>query len=94
VPGAPTGLTAKTNPPKGVSLTWSAPASNGGSSITGYRIYRSTTSGGEIFLIAIGNVTSYVDTTTAKGVRYYYNVTAINALGEGAHSSEASAIAK
>jgi hypothetical protein len=94
VPGAPTGLTAKTNPPKGVGLTWSAPASNGGSSITGYQIYRSTTSGSETSPVTVGNVTTYVDTTTAKGVRYYYQVTAINALGEGPRSLESSAVAK
>ena len=75
-------------------LTWLAPTLNGGSAITGYRIYRSTSSGAEVFLIAVGNVTSYTDTANTKGTHYYYKVTAINAVGEGAQSSESSAVAR
>ena len=44
--------------------------------------------------VAVGNVTSYVDTATTKGVRYYYKVTAVNAVGEGPPSTESSATAK
>src|SRR5207247_4215939 len=94
VPGAPTSLTASTSRSKGVDLSWTAPASNGGSAITGYRIYRSTSSGTEVFLIAVGNVTSFRDSSTSKGVRYYYKIAAVNALGESLRSGEATAIAK
>jgi len=74
-----------------ITLTWSAPASDGGSPITNYRIYRGTSSGGEIFLVQIGNVLSHLDPGLTNGQKYYYKVSAVNAVGEGPKSSEASA---
>lgn len=91
VPAAPV-LTATSASGKGVTLSWTVPSS-GGSAITGYRIYRGTTSGGQNFLVALGNVTSYKDTATRRGITYYYLVTAVNANGEGPPSNEASATA-
>jgi fibronectin type 3 domain-containing protein len=94
VPGPPRNVTATRNSVKGVTLTWTAPLSDGGSAVTGYRIYRSTTSNGQTFLLAVGNVSQYVDTATTSGVRYYYKLTAVNAIGEGLLSSQTSAIAR
>ena len=37
-PGAPTGLAATANGPSQIDLAWTAPASTGGSAITGYKI--------------------------------------------------------
>ena len=93
VPGAP-GLTARQNKPRGVALAWTAPASNGGSAITGYRIYRSTSPGTEILFATVGAVLKYKDTATTKGMVYYYNVVAVSAMGDGAFSNEASAVAR
>jgi len=94
VPGAPTSLTAAPLKPRGVLLSWTAPSSNGGSAITGYQIFRSTTAGGEVFLVSVGNVGRYKDTTATSGVTYFYWVEAVNAVGASAHSNEASAIAR
>ena len=94
VPSAPQNLTAVPARGKGVQLNWSPPASNGGSPITGYRIYRGTSSGGEVFLTSVGNVTSFKDNQTVRGQTYYYIITAVNAVGEGPFSNEASAVAK
>src|SRR5262249_20484531 len=66
-----------------VSLSWSAPASDGGSAITNYRIYRGTTSGGESLLTTAGNVTSYTDTTLTNGTTYYNDVAEGKAVGTG-----------
>ena len=94
VPGTPTNLIAAPAKPRGVSLKWTAPASNGGTPITGYEIWRSTASGQEVFLVAVGNVTTYKDTTATSGITYFYWVEAVNAAGAGAHSNEVSATAR
>jgi fibronectin type 3 domain-containing protein len=74
----------------GVVLTWSAPQS-GGSPITGYNIYRGSTSGGETLWANVGAVTSFTDTSVSNGTTYYYKVSAVNAVGQGALSSEKTA---
>ena len=74
-----------------VTLTWSAPLYDGGSLIANYRIFRGTSSGGEAFLVELGNVLTYTDTGRTNGQAYYYQVSARNAVGEGPRSSEASA---
>src|SRR5437879_5891148 len=89
-PGAPQGLSAVPGDAT-VSLIWAPPASNGGSPITNYKIYRGTTSGGETLRATIGNQLSYSDTGLTNGVTYYYEVSAVNAAGEGPRSIEASA---
>jgi hypothetical protein len=94
VPSAPQNLTATPAKGKGVQLAWSVPASNGGSPITGYRIYRGTVAGGETLLTSVGNVTSFKDTATTHGQTYYYIVKAVNAVGESPASNEANATAK
>ena len=94
VPSAPQNLSAVPARGKGIQLSWSPPASNGGSPITGYNVYRGTVPGGETLLTSVGNVTSFKDTTTTRGQTYYYTVKALNAVGEGPASNEASAVAK
>jgi fibronectin type 3 domain-containing protein len=94
VPSAPLNLAAVPHKARGITLTWSIAATNGGSAITGYRIYRSTTSGTELFYAAVGTSTTFRDTATSKGVRYWYRVAAVNAAGTGPLSNESSAIAK
>ncbi|HEV8361302.1 MAG TPA: FG-GAP-like repeat-containing protein, partial [Candidatus Thermoplasmatota archaeon] len=91
VPGAPTSLGG--TPGNGqVALSWTAPASQGGSAISSYKVYRGTSPGTETFLASTPNATpSYTDTTVTNGVTYYYQVSAVNGQGEGARSNEASA---
>src|SRR5438552_56762 len=89
-PSAPQNLVA-TGGNAQVTLTWQAPGSNGGSPITNYRIYRGTSSNGETLKATIGNVLTYTDTAVTNGVAYYYQVSAVNAAGEGPRSNEASA---
>jgi fibronectin type 3 domain-containing protein len=90
VPSAPQSLQA-TGGNAQVVLTWTAPSSNGGASINGYKIYRGTSSGGETLLTTVGNVLTYTDTSASNGQTYYYKVSAVNSVGEGSKSDEASA---
>ena len=89
-PGTPT-LNAATPGNASVALSWSAPSSDGGSAITGYKVYRGTSSGGESLLATLGTATGWTDTGAANGTTYYYQVSAVNAVGEGSRSSERSA---
>lgn len=73
-----------------VTLAWS-PGFDGGSSIIGYNIYRGSTSGSETLYATVGAVTSHVDTGVLASETYFYQVTAINAVGESSVSNELSA---
>ncbi len=71
-----------------MSLSWyptlgalgGMPQPNG---VTGYNIYRGTTSGHESFLTSIGNVTSYVDYSVALNMNYYYYITSTGGVSSG-----------
>jgi subtilase family serine protease len=90
VPSAPQNLAAKGGNAQ-ISLTWNPSASNGGSPITNYKLYRSTSSGAETLLTTLGNVNSYTDGGLTNGQTYYYTVTAVNSVGQSPASNEASA---
>jgi fibronectin type 3 domain-containing protein len=92
VPSAPQALAA-TATSQSVSLTWSAPSSDGGSPVTGYNVYRGTTPGGEAATPVASNLTAprLTDNGLTNGTTYYYKVAAVNAVGVGAQSAEASA---
>jgi len=90
VPSAPQNLNANAGNAR-VTLSWNSPLSNGGLAITNYLVYKGTSSGGETFLIQIGNVLNYIDTSVTNGETYYYKVTAANSIGESASSNEISA---
>ncbi len=91
VPSAPQNLQAVAGNGQ-VTLSWSAPVSDGGSPLIEYRVYRSTTSGSGYVLVAsvADGVTTYTDDSVSNGVTYYYVVRAVNALGESANSNEVS----
>ena len=91
-PSAPLNLVATPGPGGGqITLTWQAPASTGGSAVTGYRIHRGTVSGGETFFVQVGLTLTYVDSGMANGVTRFYQVSAVNVAGEGPKSNEATA---
>lgn len=74
-----------------ITVSWSAPA-NGGSPITGYKLYRGTSSGSLTLFQSFGSaVLSYDDTTVTPGDPYFYKVLASNAIGDGPATAEASA---
>jgi hypothetical protein len=88
-PAAPQVLTAvRQGSPAGVAVTWLKP-DNGGSPITGYNVYRGTSSGGETLLplptptVTGENTNKFLDQTADSSTNYYYRVTAVNAIAEG-----------
>lgn len=85
LPGAPTGLTAAATATTKATLQWSAPASDGGAAITGYRV-EYTTGGSAYALIgeAAGTTTDVID--LVPGASYQFRVAAVNAAGVGAYS--------
>ncbi len=74
-----------------VILNWTAPSSTGSSAITGYKIYRGTSPGGETLLITLDSALTYTNTGLTNGFTYYYRVSAFNLAGEGPKSNEVSA---
>lgn len=74
-----------------VNLSWTT-SFDGGSSITGYNIYRGSTSGGETLLATVPAATTfYDDFAVTSGLTYFYEVSAVNGDGEGAMSNEVAA---
>jgi hypothetical protein len=64
-----------------VQLAWDTP-DDGGSAITGYKIYRKA-GAGSFTLIATVPQTTYTDTTFDPAVTNTYHITAVNGVGEG-----------
>ena len=89
-PGAPTlgplSLTINGYP----SLSWFAPASDGGDAIWEYRIYRSTVNGtkGSLLQTVSASTLDYIDDSATLDTIYYYTVVAVNYQGEGALSNQ------
>ena len=93
VPGAPAGLSASPGNAR-VTLSWAAPASDGGSAVTGYIIYQGTSPGGETGTQVNGSpvtATSYTVAGLTNGTTYYFKAIAVNAVGLSPLSEEASA---
>ncbi len=88
-PGAPVGLVAEGGNAQ-VSLAWAPPTSNGGSPVTGYNVYLSTAPGSKGTDLATVTTPSYTATGLTNGTKYYFRVTALNALGEGPASAQVS----
>jgi hypothetical protein len=84
-PAVPTGLAA-TAANQQISLTW-----NASSGATSYHVKRATVSGGPYTQVAAPTANSDTDTGLINGTAYYYVVSALNANGESANSSEVSA---
>ena len=90
VPGAPTGLTATASGTTTINLSWTAPASTGGSAITGYKIEVSP-NGTSNWTDQVANTnsatTTYAHSGLAGGTTRHYRVSAINANGAGLPSN-------
>lgn len=91
VPGAPTGVAVSTVSTSETQVTWVAPASDGGSPITGYKIERESPVGGG-FATIVANTgstsTAYNNNSgLSAGTQYNYRISAINGIGTGPAST-------
>ena len=89
-PEAPTNLRATASGQTQINLEWTAPAHNGGDTISGYKLERSSTgtSNWTNLVADTGNTdTEYTDAGLSAGTTRYYRVSAINSLGTGPASN-------
>jgi hypothetical protein len=93
VPAAPGDVAAVPSTQKGVVLSWQAPADDG-SVITGYKIFRSRSSGAETLYTTVPCTASscvFINKHARARTRFFYTVAAVNAKGTGPSSTEVSA---
>jgi predicted phage tail protein len=94
VPGTPTNVRGTAGNGQ-VAVSWAAPASNGGSAITGYQVQLATRAGGPYSSAgcpANSTTTSCTATGLNNGTTYYFRVAAINSVGTGAYSAPSSGV--
>ncbi len=84
VPGEPSGISVS-SAGRDVSVVWKAPASDGGSSILGYNVYRNGVQQNQ----SLSAGTSYTVKNLSAGTYTFY-VVAVNAVGPGNPSSSVS----
>ena len=86
VPGAPTGVAGTAGNVSTVALAWAAPASNGGSAITGYRITPYIAGVAQTAQLTGSAATAFTVSGLTHNTGYTFRVAAINAAGTGAIS--------
>jgi hypothetical protein len=71
-----------------IILEWDPPADDGGSEVTNYVLFKGSTSGDLTQLAELGNETAYTDSNIQSNMTYYYQVAAVNSIGQGILSDE------
>jgi hypothetical protein len=77
-----------------IQLSWTAPSSNGGLSVTDYTIHYSSNSGSswQTFTDAASSATSATVTGLTNGTGYLFRVASVNDVGTGSYSANSSAV--
>jgi hypothetical protein len=89
-PGAPTSVSGVSGNAQ-VTVSWSAPVSNGGSNITGYTVSASPQVSGVTRTCTTAS-TSCIVTGLTNGTAYTFTVKATNAIGDSSASTASSAV--
>ncbi len=90
-PGAPTSVSG-TAGNGSVALAWTAPASDGGSAITGYRVTPYVGGTAQTPVLTGSTATSFTVNGLTNGTAYTFTVAAINAVGTGPDSAASGAV--
>ena len=90
-PGQPQNLRARAAGPTSITVTWEAPADDGGARVTGYSVRRRGPNDGTWIVVRPNTrtmETTFTDTGLRPATAYRYQVAAINSAGAGAWSFE------
>jgi hypothetical protein len=92
-PAAPTNVTATAGSAQ-ASLTWTAPSSNGGATITDYVVQYSSNSGSTWTTVnrVASTTTSATVTGLTNGTSYIFRVAAVNSAGTGSYSANSESV--
>jgi hypothetical protein len=92
--GAPTSVTATAGNAQ-ATVSWTAPADNGGYAITDYAVQFSSNSGTSWTTFSDGTSTTTTATVTGltNGTAYVFRVAAVNSAGTGPYSSPSNSVA-
>jgi Fibronectin type III domain/PASTA domain/Divergent InlB B-repeat domain len=90
VPGAPTGVTATAGPGQ-ATVSWTAPASDGGSAIIGY-VVTSFIGGVAQSTTSVGVVTQTIVAGLTNGTTYTFRVAALNGVGQGLQAADSNPV--
>ena len=94
-PPAPIGLTASAASSSGINLSWTASTPPTGCFISGYNVFRSTTSGftpsSSNQIASVSSGTTFSDTGLSASTTYFYVVESVDSEGSSAASTQASA---
>ena len=97
VPDAPTNVGGIATSSTSIDISWTAPADDGGSAITGYKIERKIATGNNPWIIVDSDTSpdasvTYSDNTVSADTKYRYKVSAINDIGTGPESAQSGQI--
>ena len=91
VPGSPTGVSAVAGNAQ-ATVSWTAPASDGGSALLGYSVRVMSAAGAQVGALRPATSSPLVVTGLTNGQQYQFQLAATNAIGTGAYSALSAAV--